>query len=284
MVTEADAPGRSTEVTCVVCGGSTGLTRVGAVGFAACTDCGYARLLEDGRGERYWDGRTEVHDFDSVWGASKQRLFVNALERLERLSPGRTLCDVGGGAGYFAEVARGRGWAAQVVEISDAARTLAAIRLGSSSVHRAVSEVPEPVDVATMWCVIAHVGDPLRLVEETATRLRPGGWLFLTTPNWHFQRIGGRVLARIGKPIAFARQDHVGQFTRRAVTRLLEAAGFETPVFAYCGVTERCCALGRNDPSVLAAKKLWNRAWVGAGKLGLPELTSELHVFARRRA
>lgn len=271
------------ESLCAVCGSAMGRTSVGATGFLRCSRCGYARLLEKGRGDRYWEGRTGAHDFDAVWGATKQHLFANALTRLEQLSPGRTLCDVGGGAGYFAAIARDRGWTAHVVEISDAARALAETRLGAGLVHERVGELVEPVDVVTMWCVVAHVDDPVGLVAETATCLRPGGWLFLTTPNWHFQRLGGRVLARLRRPIAFARQDHVGQFTRRSLDRLLTGCGFEPPEFSYCGVTERCCAFGRADQSLIAAKKLWNRAAVEAGNLGLPDLTSELHVFARRR-
>jgi SAM-dependent methyltransferase len=257
-------------------------TKVGATGFVQCTGCGYARLLDKGRGDRYWEGRTGAHDFDAVWGGTKQRLFANALGRLEQVSSGRTLCDVGGGAGYFAAIARERGWGAHVVEISAAARELAATRLGPGFVHESVAELPQPADVMTMWCVVAHVDEPAALIADATSQLRPGGWLFLTTPNWHFQRLAGRVLARLGRPIAFARQDHVGQFARRSLDRLLQASGFEKPEFHYCGVTERCCAFGRADQSLIAAKKLWNRIAVGAGNLGLPDLTSELHVFARR--
>ena len=267
---------------CAVCGSAMAPTNVGATSFVRCTACGYAKLLDKGRGDRYWEGRTGAHDFESVWGATKQRLFANALERLERLSSGRTLCDVGGGAGYFAAIARERGWTAHVVEISAAARELAVDRLGQQFVHESVAELVAPADVMTMWCVVAHVDDPAALIAKTTSRLRPGGWLFLTTPNWHFQRLAGRVLARLGRPIGFARQDHVGQFARRSLQRLLRASGFEEPEFSYCGVTERCCAFGRADQSLIAAKKLWNRIAVGAGNLGLPDLTSELHVFARR--
>jgi SAM-dependent methyltransferase len=267
---------------CALCGSIMARMSVGRTGFLQCTGCGYARLLDKGRGGRYWEGRTGAHDFDSVWGATKQRLFTNALSRLERLSAGRTLCDVGGGAGYFAAIAKERGWSAHIVEISAAARELAVSRLGPPFVHEHVGELAEPADVMTMWCVVAHVDDPATLIAETTSRLRPGGWLFLTTPNWHFQRLAGRVLAHLGRPIAFARQDHVGHFTRRSLSRLLQTSGFQRPEFAYCGVTERCCAFGRADQSLIVAKKLWNRAAVGAGNLGLPDLTSELHVFARR--
>jgi SAM-dependent methyltransferase len=267
---------------CAICGGETTRTNVGSTGFLRCTGCGYARLLHQGRGDRYWEGRTGAHDFDSVWGATKQHLFSNALGRLEQLSSGRTLCDIGGGAGYFAAIAREHGWAAHVVEISAAARELAAARLGPAFVHESVSGLTEPADVMTMWCVVAHVDDPTALLAEATSGLRPGGWLFLTTPNWHFQRLAGRVLARLGRPINFARQDHVGQFVRRSLRRLLRASGFEDPEFSYCGVTERCCAFGRADQSLIAGKKLWNRTAVAAGNLGLPDLTSELHVFARR--
>lgn len=259
-----------------------GRTRVGEIAFGSCPACGYARLLERGHGDRYWEGRTGAHDFGAVWGETKRHLFTNALERLERATPGRTLCDVGGGVGYFAELARARGWTAHVVEISAEARVMAESKLGAERVHDRVSQLAEPVDVMTMWCVIAHVDDPVGLLTETASRLRPGGWVFLSTPNWHFQRLAGRALARVGRPIGFARQDHIGHFTRRSLGALLRATGFEPPTFAYCGVTERCCAFARSDASLVIAKKAWNRLAVVAGNLGLPDVTSELHVFARR--
>ena len=267
---------------CAICGGRTHRATVGTVNFDACRVCGYARLLESGHGDRYWEGRTGAHDFGAVWGATKQTLFTNALQRLERLSPGRSLCDVGGGVGYFADLARARGWSAQVVEISAEARAMAAERLGSRYVHAHIGDLTGTVDVMTMWCVIAHVDDPVGLLSEIATRLRPGGWLFLSTPNWHFQRLAGRALARLGRPIGFARQDHVGHFARRSLGALLQASGFGPPDFVYCGVTERCCAFGRSDVSLVAAKKIWNRLAVTAGNLGLPDLTSELHVMVQR--
>lgn len=82
--------------------------------------------------------------------------------------------------------------------------------------------------------VIEHVPDPAGFLIEVGRRLRPGGVLYLETPNIHSQiyRIG-RLLSHAPGGLARAiverlfPPEHVQYFTRASLQRLAAAAGLE---------------------------------------------------------
>jgi SAM-dependent methyltransferase len=139
-----------------------------------------------------------------------------------------------------------------------------------------------PADVVTMWCVIGHTPDPRAFLDEVRAALRPGGWLFLTTPNWRFQSMLARTLSLRGRTINFERQDHISMFTRDSLTALLASRGFRSPIFGAWGVKERCVALGDSrSTAAVRAKARWNRGWSRAGGPLPIDLTSEFQVLVQ---
>jgi SAM-dependent methyltransferase len=255
---------------CLACGSSWGETRYGTSSFLECPVCGLARVVGyDGRTD-YWDTKQTA---DPYWGAAKRRYFQSALAKLPR---GRLL-DLGGGVGEFASVAVDSGWDAYSYDTSPEATTSAKARLGS----RAPEEAPSGFDVVTLWCVIAHVPEPGRLLDSVGAALRRGGMLWLTTPNFAFQRRYTRILAVAGRPLVFGwGDDHIWQFTADSLRRLLEAHGFGDVRFHYRGVIEWCCAGGSSSRLLIAGKRAWNGMAYTGYRLGLPLATSELQVTA----
>lgn len=264
---------------CLICGSRTEPADVAEATFDQCR-CGFARLQAKGRGDGYWEGR-ENDAVNHTWADTQDKLFVRVLDELRRRQDNAVLYDVGGGIGYFTELAVARGFDAHNVELSAVACARAVDRLGSARVHQSLEGLPV-ADIITLWCVIGHTPDPAMFLEEVTASLRPGGWLFLTTPNWHFQRLLARLLAARGRTLNFERQDHISMFTRRSLTALLERHGFTDIHFGAWGVKERCVALGDSTSgAAVGAKRLWNNAWSRVGAHGPADLTSEFQVLAR---
>jgi SAM-dependent methyltransferase len=256
---------------CLVCGSTYDETRYGPSHFLECPVCGLARVVGyDGRTD-YWDTKQTG---DPYWTEAKGRYFLSALAGLP---PGRLL-DLGGGVGEFAGVAAGAGWDAYSYDTSPDATAAARDRIGSRALEQASSDF----DVVTLWCVIAHVPDPGDLLASVRATLRPGGTLWLTTPNFAFQRRYTRLLAVVGRPIAFGfGDDHIWHFTADSLRRLLKEQGFADVRFHYRGVIE-WCATGRSASRLLiAGKRAWNSAAYAGYRLGMPLATSELQVTAR---
>jgi SAM-dependent methyltransferase len=248
--------------------------------FDRCINCGYAVLHSTPSRADYWEVSEETDS--GFWVASKTRYFASALDLISDSVPGRRLVDVGGGVGHFAELALQRGWDAVSIDPSPTATASAAERIGSDRAMEDLDGVrPGSFDVASLWCVVAHVDDPVELLARVARVLRSGGAVWITTPNFAFQAGFGAARAIAGRPIDFALDDHRGQFGPRSLTQLLVRTGFRAPSFHYRGITEFCGATMRTGASV-GLKRTWNRTAFVATTLGLPNLMSELQALAIR--
>ena len=256
---------------CLVCGAPYRETSYGPSRFAECPACGLGRVLGYDGSSDYWDTKQTA---DRYWSDAKRRYFLSALATLPR---GRLL-DLGGGVGEFAAVAADAGWDAYSYDTSPDATEAARERIGD----RALVAAPSDFDVATLWCVIAHVPDPGQLLDSVRATLRRGGTLWLTTPNFAFQRRYARLLARVNRPLLFGwGDDHRWHFTAPSLRQLLEAHGFRQVEFHYRGVIEWCSTGHSGSRALITGKRAWNAAVYAGYRLGMPLATSELQVTAR---
>ena len=147
------------------------------------------------------------------------RRWVRQMEPFRRLN--RWL-DVGCGAGALLRAAVEHGWHAEGTELS----TVAAERLRSEGfvVHVGfLTNLGLPIesfDVVTMIELIEHLADPMEDLRSIQSLLRPGGALFLTTPNARSLRcrlFGFR--ETLGPP------GHLWGFTPKALRKLLRRVG-----------------------------------------------------------
>jgi SAM-dependent methyltransferase len=98
----------------------------------------------------------------------------------------------------------------------------------ASFVDADVLELPfgdESFDAAVCFEVIEHVEDPRRLVAELARVLRPGGLLFISTPNARMERLHARSQGYAENPY------HISPLTPRDLRRLLRATGFRVRLY-----------------------------------------------------
>ncbi len=150
---------------------------------------------------------------------TRQR-YVELLQRLEPYRRMGRLLDAGSGSGYFLDTAMAHGWEAHGTEYD--AGTVAACRQRGIHMEQGLLDprnyTPRSFDVITSFEVMEHLLDPGRELASFVTLLRPGGVLYLTTPNFnsvvrHFTKGQWNI---INYP------EHLNYFTPRTLSRLLK--------------------------------------------------------------
>lgn len=212
---------------CPACNGAALLRRRGekrSHTLWECRQCGvlFADSAPNRNGnlyERYYDQARFVTPPTVV--ASLQRLVCFA----EQFRVNGRWLDFGYGEGGLLAIAERSGWSCYGVEISD--RPLEHGRLQGWVVTREPSRdarfVPGAFDVVTMIEVLEHVPTPRRLLGDVVRWLRPGGLLYLTTPN--LRSLNGRVLGLTWSIVA--PPEHLVLWTRPALRRVVSEAGFQ---------------------------------------------------------
>ena len=203
-----------------------------------CPSCGTEYWRLDNKGvdneSEYW----EEYKFDLYADGAVQKAYEERYERMlsmiERLGfhPNSVL-DVGGGIGNFAAWLAERGVTSYMTDI-DSSAVAAAKERGVQAVESKDlgSLVPvDGVDAVTLWDVVEHVANPAAFVSEALTRLRPGGVLFLETPDARFPLrkavLGVRAASkgRVDKTGALYYWEHKVYFTERGMAMMLMRVG-----------------------------------------------------------
>ena len=152
--------------------------------------------------------------------------FVRNLPRPGGRGRARVL-DIGCGNGEFLLRMRERGWDVWGVEpdpvAAEAARAVGIDVLASELPAEPIAGAP--FDAITLSHVIEHVSDPVDLLARCRANLRPGGVVWVLTPNLDSP---GR--AAYGPAwVSWDAPRHLVLFTRASLVRALEEAGFAQP-------------------------------------------------------
>lgn len=167
-----------------------------------------------------WGGRWALPLLPSY--AAKANAKLRHLPR--RKGAGGRLLDVGFGNGDFLKLATDLGWRAEGIDSDPKAVDLARTR-GLNVALSTVEELPrksECYDIITLSHVVEHVHDPVKLINELHRLLKPGGVLWLETPN--LDGVGFRRFGCNWRGLEPPR--HLVLFTLRGLKRALEEAGF----------------------------------------------------------
>lgn len=148
---------------------------------------------------------------------------------LPKPKAGQALLDIGCGNGDFLSLAAEVGWDVSGVDPDPKAVNVARLNghdvvLGGIEKFANNSEV---FDVITMNHVIEHVHDPIYLVESVFRLLKPGGILFIDTPN--IESSGAKMFGKNWRGLETPR--HLVLFSREGLSKILNSIGFSSISF-----------------------------------------------------
>lgn len=175
--------------------------------------------------------------------------------------------DIGAGLGQFVQLVQQHGAMALGIEPSALRRAYALEASGLELSHRLAEDdywqtgYPQAFDLITLWDVIEHVDDPCSTVAAATALLKPGGWLYLDTPDrdvfsYQLSRIvcqwtAGKLLLFLPHFYSCIRYGHKQIFTRSQITGLLRDCGL-IPVTMHLS---RQAKRAFSSKIVLAARK-----------------------------
>ncbi|MCF8095627.1 MAG: methyltransferase domain-containing protein [Desulfobacteraceae bacterium] len=146
------------------------------------------------------------------------------FRNLPKPNAGARLLDVGFGSGAFLEAAQSMGWKVAGVD-PDPVSVESAVKRGLDVRHggiEAYADMPGCFDVVTMSHVIEHVHDPYDTLQTIYRLLKPGGFLWLSTPNIH--SFGHEYYGRNWRGLEPPR--HLILFNWYAIREILKKNGF----------------------------------------------------------
>lgn len=172
----------------------------------------------------------------------KFRKQANAQFRyLEKPRPGQKLLDVGCGNGDYLVVAAEAGWKVKGVEPDHKALEVARSR-GLEVVQGSLDEIAqtgELFDVITMSHVIEHVHCPVHFVKKAYDCLKPGGILYIDTPN--IESFGAEKFGRNWRGIETPR--HLVLLSKSGLQNILDQASFTRTSFISRSIVRKMMAL-----------------------------------------
>ncbi len=144
---------------------------------------------------------------------------------LGRNVSGRRLLEVGCGGGLLLRVAQRLGWDVYGTEISPSCCELLgkwlSERLWQGELPSAPF-APDSFDLIIFMEVLEHLQDPLGYLHAAYRLLRPGGMLYLTTPNYQ-----GLSRSLLGHRWHVIGDEHLNYFNPSSLKLMVQRAGFK---------------------------------------------------------
>ena len=274
---------------CPLCGGGSRLLSArGDRSLHRCTRCRHLwvpqgvktsaagiAIYDDDQSLFFGEGRADYYLDDTAREAAAAK-----LAWVEAHVPNRgVLLDIGANVGHFAKAAAAR-FETTAIEPNVHAVRWARERLhapvAAGSIYDAHPAFAGRFDAVTLFDVIEHLPDAKGALAQCRRWLRPGGRLFVTTPD--AGSLAARVMGRHWHYIDL--DEHIGLLSRATLGRLLADCGFRAIAWRSVGrryrfsyVEARLRHLARDTAALrvahLAAQplRLWpsGRVWISLG-------------------
>lgn len=273
---------------CLVCGNSRSraLSTVGAFNFHRCSQCGLTSsrpIPSADEIEAHYRRKFTSGNYETARRFRREyRRIHHQLADFVRILPGERVLDIGCFTGELLKILVDRGADGFGLELQTEAVAIANVALPGRVFQADVfgtSFPPGPYDVVTMMALVEHVVDPGAFLRRAHGLLKPGGRIYLQTPD------AGSVIARLAgahwPPLAPI--EHIHIFTRPALARLLAESGYSDVHFkahvkwlpvAY--VYEMLANFGPEWQKLFKPMKLL------LGRTTLPFYVGEMMVSARK--
>jgi SAM-dependent methyltransferase len=181
--------------------------------------------------EGVWAGMPPDPD---PWAWRRRRALL-----LRDVNAGERVLDLGCGAGRFVAALRDAGADPVGVELAEAALQRARRNVPGADLRLVAPGGSLPLghgEVDLVWCseVLEHVPDTIAFLTEVRRVLRPRGRLLVTVPD--HGRVKRTLLALTHYDAHYdPLGEHVRFYTRRSLTRALQATGFEDVLLSPLG-------------------------------------------------
>lgn len=177
---------------CKICGSSSISVahRVGKYTYYRCASCQTLflhPLPKEKKMDFYYESQFEYQ----AGKVEEERIRIRArkiLHSLHNLKPsGKSLLDIGSGYGFFLHEAQKEHYNVMGIEPSKAlyqySKTHSQAHLVNTNLTLFVETSKERYDFITLIHVIEHMHDPASTIKEITSLLKPGGILYIETPN-----------------------------------------------------------------------------------------------------
>lgn len=196
-----------------------------------CENCGFITERQSHDIEKIIEYLSNEEYGDETIGqlnlSEKSRSYSPLVNIIERHFPisGSTLLDVGANTGVFMNLARSLGAFPQGLEPSIEATKTANSHFNLNIQNGVISDIefsPNSFDIITMWDVVEHLYDPVIDLKTLQTKLRRGGYIFVSTHN-----IDHAFCKALGKHNPLLMYQHFHHFNPSTLQLALSKAGFE---------------------------------------------------------
>lgn len=206
-----------------------------------CLSCGhvFSSYEQVEHYDGYWGD--EAQEFDLEWWDHAHRKIYRTFIQKFLTSETGSILDVGCGLGFFVKAVMEQkpNWNVIGYEMSKTAVKYAREKNGLVNVFEGMVQTSNiqknSLDVITMWDVIEHIPKPKPLLEYLHSLLKPGGFLFLQTPNFPIQLIKAKLkVAILGmQPNGhyLEAKDHINNYKLKTIKDLSLMSKFQEPEF-----------------------------------------------------
>ncbi|MBS4013952.1 MAG: class I SAM-dependent methyltransferase [Bacteroidetes bacterium] len=161
--------------------------------------------------------------------------YKEILNKLEPFRMNNVIVDIGCGIGSFLNVAKEMGWECYGTEYSLKAVELCC-NAGLNVYHGSFSEVKDKIpqsDIVLLIEVIEHLSSPVELIKDISQKLRQGGALYLTTPN--FNSLSRYISKEKYSELAYP--EHLSYFTSGTIKKICKNNGLRPLKIETTGIS-----------------------------------------------
>lgn len=190
-----------------------------------CRNCGLEYVNPRLNPEIILKGYSEGTDEAFVSQAKGRELtFSKSMKLIEKYSKKGKILDIGTAGGSFLHAAKIRGWDVYGVEPNKWLCKWGNKNYGIDIKQGDIFSNKFPsnfFDVVTLWDVLEHVSDPMKVLKECNRILKRGGLLVINYPD-----IESLVARMMGKKWVFLLRVHIFYFTPKTISLILNKSGF----------------------------------------------------------
>ncbi|EQA36939.1 putative methionine biosynthesis protein MetW [Leptospira inadai serovar Lyme str. 10] len=239
--------------------------------------------------ENYWDAEESEYDLN-WWDTAHREIYKDFITSF-LTEPNGKILDVGCGLGFFIKMLQDERpeWEAFGYEISKSAVKFARKRNGLKNVRSGIvqaSGLPkESFDIITLWDVLEHIPKPQDLLTYLFTLLKPGGFLFIQTPNFPVQLLKAKLKVLVKGMVSdghyLEAKDHINDYSEETIKLLSKQCGFSSVDFTI--LKPIAAVSGSNAKLGIFLKKIYYFSTLVFWHLTFKRLNLNLTLFALLR-